>query len=129
MVRNQGHLDHPSELEHRLAVHNACALARNFLAAGYAVMIADALSEQSARIYRSLLADVHLRIVHLHPASGLLRSDDDSAGSPHFGHVPWPGSRAWLSAEETIDSWLLTADEIAGKIEEILATDRVPVTV
>jgi hypothetical protein len=129
MVRNQKHSDRPDDLEQRLAVHNACSLARNFLAAGYAVMITDALSEQTTPIYRSLLADVRLRIVHLNPVGGLLSSDDDPAEPRHTGRFPLPGSRSWLGSDETIDSWLLTAEEIAAKIEDLLAAVRATATV
>jgi predicted kinase len=49
--------------QHRLGVANACALATNFLDAGFELIIADVLTAETAELYRSALPGCV--IVHL----------------------------------------------------------------
>jgi len=51
--------------QHLLGVRNACALARNFCADGADVVIADVLTDDTARIYREELNGLDLTIVRL----------------------------------------------------------------
>src|SRR5687768_8596798 len=69
--RVQGHLDYRPWLstgdegvrQRHLGVANACALAANFRASGFEVIIADVLTQDTARQYRRDLPDC--LIVHL----------------------------------------------------------------
>ena len=51
----------------RLGAHNACILARNFVSAGFAVVLLDVLTDATAQLYRTALADLEHRIVLLLP--------------------------------------------------------------
>ena len=51
----------------RLGAHNACILARNFVSAGFAVVLLDVLTDATAQLYRTELADLEHRIVLLLP--------------------------------------------------------------
>ncbi len=53
--------------QHRLGIRNACALARNFLAEGFDVVILDVLSDELAQIYKDALASAAPEIVLLIP--------------------------------------------------------------
>ena len=52
----------------RLGAHNACTLAQNFVAAGYAVVILDVLTDETAQLYRTALAAHQPTIVLLLPS-------------------------------------------------------------
>ncbi len=52
----------------RLGVRNACLLARSFVGAGFAAVIHDVISDETARLYRAELAGLEPRIVLLLPA-------------------------------------------------------------
>ncbi|MFN8492393.1 MAG: AAA family ATPase [Caldilineaceae bacterium] len=52
----------------RLGAHNACTLAHNFVAAGYAVVILDVLTDETAQLYRTALAEYQPTIVLLLPS-------------------------------------------------------------
>ena len=60
----------------RLGAQNACALARNFVAEGYDVVILDVLTDETAAIYQTELAERPHQIVLLLPslAESLLRN-------------------------------------------------------
>lgn len=46
---------HEGRKQHRLGVTNACGLARNFLAVGIEVVVADVLTPETSELYRSEL--------------------------------------------------------------------------
>jgi hypothetical protein len=52
----------------RLGAKNACALAHNFVAEGYDVVILDVLTDETAVIYRTHLASLTHQIVLLLPS-------------------------------------------------------------
>jgi len=52
----------------RFGAHNACTLAQNFVAAGYAVVILDVLTDETAQLYRTALAAHQPTIVLLLPS-------------------------------------------------------------
>lgn len=52
----------------QLGVQNACAVARNCVAAGFAVVILDVLTNETAQLYRAHLADLGCQIVLLLPS-------------------------------------------------------------
>lgn len=52
----------------RLGAQNACAVARNCIDAGFAVVILDVLTDETAQIYRTALADRGCQIVLLLPS-------------------------------------------------------------
>lgn len=53
--------------QQRLGVVNACALARNFINAGFDVIVLDVLSDETARLYKAELKEIGPRIVLLLP--------------------------------------------------------------
>lgn len=62
--------------QHLLGVRNACALAREFTAAGIAVVVADVLTPTTAALYRELLPGVV--VVHLVAAPEEVRRRADT---------------------------------------------------
>lgn len=53
--------------QQRLGIQNACPLARNFAGAGFPIVIHDVLSDETARLYETALAEPAPRIVLLLP--------------------------------------------------------------
>ena len=51
-----------------LGVQNACAVARNCAATGFNVVILDVLTDETAQVYRTALADLGCQIVLLLPS-------------------------------------------------------------
>ena len=53
--------------QQKLGVRNACVLARNFVSAGFDVIILDVLTDETARVYKAELKEIEPKIVLLLP--------------------------------------------------------------
>jgi hypothetical protein len=104
----------------RLAIHNACLVARNVVAAGLSVVIADDVSEETAPLYRTLLADLGPRIVHLAPVANPATSHDGLSGDVPPGPSRSSAAGARLG-DDALDSAQLTASELATALAELVA--------
>lgn len=105
-----------------LGAQNACLLARNFVAAGYDVVLLDVLTDASAAIYRSQLADLPHKIVLLLPTLDTSLARNQQRGQ-------------WLTDDEVrllygweeqltvydrrIDNSDLPAEQLAGELAQM----------
>jgi len=103
----------------RLGARNACALARSFNAEGYHVVILDVLTDETADIYRTLLAPFAHQIVLLLPslAASLYRNQargqwltDDEV------RLLYAWEEALSVYDQKLDNTTQPADELAATL-------------
>jgi hypothetical protein len=90
----------------QLGAHNACTLARNFVQAGFAVVILDVLTNTTAQIYRTLLHDLAPTIVLLLPTLATALQRNQTRGQ-------------WLTDDEVrlLYTWLQALTSYDQKID------------
>lgn len=66
--------------QQRLGVRNACALARNFIAAGFNVIILDVLQDETALSYKNELNGIQTQIVLLLPTLKEIKQRNEIRG-------------------------------------------------
>ncbi len=107
----------------RLGAQNACAMARNCAAAGFAVVILDVLTNETAHLYRTALADLGCQLVLLLPslASALQRNRErgqfltDAEVELLYG---W--QTALTDYDQRIDNTALAVESVVQQLCEVI---------
>jgi len=106
-----------------LRARNACALAANFVGAGYTPVIRDLLTDGTATLYRALLAPVPVSIILLLPSYEAVQQRTASRTPPFAADVlrTLYGSQRDLSEFDLLlDNTNLTAADVAERLFESL---------
>ncbi len=106
-----------------LGVRLVCGLAEGFAAALWEVIILDVLSEETARVYRRLLAPFRPKIVQLLPAWPELKRRFDERG-PRLTEAEldrvYRQQEGFAGYDLRIDNTTAPADEIAARLADLL---------
>jgi hypothetical protein len=106
-----------------LGARNACALATNFVAAGYTPIVCELLTDETAALYRSLLAPVRVMIVLLLPSFDAVRQRNASRTPPFAENVLralYESQRQLSEFDHLLDNTNLTASAVAERLSESL---------
>lgn len=66
--------------QQRLAIENACILAKRFIQEGYNVTITDLLSDSTAHLYKKMLSEIPFKILLLMPSFDEVKRRDIARG-------------------------------------------------
>ena len=126
MVRG-GHVAawYPGEgtAQHRLGVRNACLLTRSFVEAGYTVVIADLLTEETLPLYRAGLAGLAVRLVRLLPTLEEAQRRNRDRGlwvQPERVASLYAQQAQFAGADETLDTTSVSAEAVAALLAPVL---------
>jgi len=106
----------------RLGAQNACAVARNCVAAGFAVVILDVLTDETAQLYRTALADLGCQIVLLLPALATALQRNRERGqflTDAEVELLYDWQTALTDYDQQIDNGTLTVDALTEQLREI----------
>lgn len=107
-----------------LGLEHACTLARSFVANGYDCIILDVLGNETARLYKELLADLEPTLVHLLPTWEEIvrrngtrppRLTDDEL------RMVYEGQAALSVYDVRIDNTDLSPEEVVERVLEVMA--------
>jgi chloramphenicol 3-O-phosphotransferase len=109
--------------QHRLGVRNAGLLARNFVEAGYTVVIADLVTEETLPRYRAGLAGLPVRLVRLLPTLEEAQRRNRDRGlwvQPDRVEALYAQQAAFADADETLDTTSTSAEAVAALLALVL---------
>jgi len=109
--------------QHHLRVRNACAVATNFVAAGYRPIILDVITDESAATYRDLLAPARVKLVLLLPSFDAVDQRNASRTPPFDGEVLrqlYDSQRHLSEFDHLLDNTNLNATAVAERLWEDL---------
>jgi chloramphenicol 3-O-phosphotransferase len=126
MVR-RGHVAawYPGEgtAQHRLGARHACLLARGFVGAGFKVVVADLLTEETLPLYRAGLAGLPVRVVRLLPSLEEAQRRNRARGrwvTPARVALLYAQQAALAFVGETLDTTALPAAAVAARLAPLL---------
>ncbi len=105
----------------RLGAQNACAVACNCAAAGFAVIILDVLTDETAQIYRTALADWECQIVLLLPSLATALQRNQARGqflTDAEVELLYGWQTALTDYDQQIDNTMLTVEALAAQLRE-----------
>ncbi|MBI2845718.1 MAG: AAA family ATPase [Chloroflexi bacterium] len=105
--------------QQRLGVKNACALARNFINAGFDVIILDVLSDDTARLYKEELKAIGPKIVLLLPTLNEINrrnTNRETRLKPEEVKALYYQQQNLTEYDLKIDNSHLTAQELARQL-------------
>ncbi len=114
--------------QHELGVRNGCALARQFVGAGFPALVLDVLTEEVAAVYRELLHDIGLTIIQLLPAWHVVeaRFIDRSRTLPSAtldeARLVYQWQTKLQDVDQRIDNTSLSVEEVAALITPMIAS-------
>jgi hypothetical protein len=104
-----------------LRVRNACALAANFVAAGYNPIVRDLLTDRTATLYRTLLAPITAKIVLLLPSFEAVDQRNASRTPPFASDVLralYDSQRQLSEFDHLLDNTNLNATAVSERLYE-----------
>jgi hypothetical protein len=112
--------------QRELHIRNACALAANFVAAGYHPIIIDRLTDETAARYRAALAPARVKILLLLPSFEAVDQRNASRSPPFAADVLrslYESQRDLSEFDHLLDNTNLNATEVAERLHEDLFGD------
>jgi chloramphenicol 3-O-phosphotransferase len=109
--------------QHRLGVRNACLLARSFAGAGYKVVVADLLTEETLPVYRAGLDGLRVRVVRLLPSLEEAQRRNRARGlwvAPARVALLYAQQAALVFACETLDTTATPPAAVAARLAPVL---------
>jgi adenylate kinase family enzyme len=101
--------------QENVVVKNACSLARNFMEAGYDVVISDVITEQSLDTYKSALSQTSIKTILLLPTEseimGRLLSRPDYLSRGEVTHV-YDQQAQFTDYDDKLDNTEIQPDDV-----------------
>ena len=109
--------------QHCLGVRHACLLARSFVGAGFKVVVADLLTDETLPLYREGLAGLAVRVVRLLPSLEEAQRRNRARGrwvTPARVALLYAQQAALAFAGETLDTTATPAAAVAARLALLL---------
>jgi len=110
------------QAQQKLGVQNACVLARNFISAGFDVVILDVLTDEMARIYKTELRESEPKIVLLLPTWDEIKRRNIIRGSRLTDdevEMVYEWQKQLTVYDTKIDNTHLSAEELATRLADL----------
>lgn len=110
--------------QHRFGVRNACLLAREFLKAGFDVVILDVVSDETLGAYKEMLRDCSFKIVLLLPTFEEVQRRSQSRSEalrPEEIVLLYQAQSRFQGFDERIDNSQLSVAEAAERLNRLMA--------
>lgn len=107
----------------RLGAANACVVARNCVAAHFAVVILDVLTDETAQLYRTALAELSHHIVLLLPSKTVAVLRNQTRGqflTDDEVELLYAWQERLTSYDQKIDNSMLPAEALVQQLLEIM---------
>jgi shikimate kinase len=111
----------------QLGARNASLLVRNFVAEGYAVIVLDVLIDETAALYKQLLADIEYRIVLLLPSLGAVIERNQRRGqwlTDDEVRLLYRWEEKLTIYDEVIDNTVISPTALASHLQKLYFAEK-----